>query len=197
MCSQLNGYILFLALLGAHGTAVWRGYAGFKTEPTGRCVFGGRGAWGRGLSPDCECGCGPAARPGVSAKALRHIRGCEWTLCHSRASRTAALALRGHPGPWTTATHLPSLPDTRTSSHAPAPRAHPSRTHTYRPSSAPSAPPTTTTCLPLLPPCTYALPMRMCRYALVGLLGAMGLAVLSGVKLSLLPGGAAAKAKAN
>ncbi|KAG2423134.1 hypothetical protein HXX76_015519 [Chlamydomonas incerta] len=38
---RLSGYVLFLALLGAHGTAVWRGYAGFKAEPNGRYALVG------------------------------------------------------------------------------------------------------------------------------------------------------------
>ncbi|KAG2490067.1 hypothetical protein HYH03_011532 [Edaphochlamys debaryana] len=38
---RLNGYLLFLALLGAHGTAVWRGYAGFQPSEPGRLVLVG------------------------------------------------------------------------------------------------------------------------------------------------------------
>ncbi len=29
---RLNGYVIFAAVLAVHGTAVWRGYAGFKAE---------------------------------------------------------------------------------------------------------------------------------------------------------------------
>ncbi|GLC56212.1 hypothetical protein PLESTB_001080300 [Pleodorina starrii] len=33
---RLNGYLIFAAVLAAHGTAVWRGYAGFKTDVYGK-----------------------------------------------------------------------------------------------------------------------------------------------------------------
>ncbi|KXZ45658.1 hypothetical protein GPECTOR_52g57 [Gonium pectorale] len=33
---RLNGYILFCAVLATHATAVWRGYAGFKTNEYGK-----------------------------------------------------------------------------------------------------------------------------------------------------------------
>ncbi|GIL68052.1 hypothetical protein Vafri_21357, partial [Volvox africanus] len=38
---RLNGYLIFAAVLAAHGTAVWRGYAGFKTDEYGKYALVG------------------------------------------------------------------------------------------------------------------------------------------------------------